>query len=310
MLMRIAPAIPPSSVRPPFHSASMSPTPSNSEKWPITKNSRAPMIVPISAQNTIVLMCSTVTPRLGPSCCRIHAPNRNPTAIPMPCGLMAKSPNRWMRSRTGQPIEASTWRVYRRSSSNAAATLLPSRIPPATSDGKWTPTYTRDVPIVAASPSSAARAIGPAPEVSRRHGEEREQDGGMAARPRGAVRAFDAQVHPVEAGVVGAGTAEHALEPLPGDPGDRGRGQPSGGRPAVAGRRQHRGRTHRGPDRGRARSRRGRTGPRRDPGRGCPRGTPRDRARGRDPTSSTPRRPARRRPGPRREGPNVLSRAG
>jgi hypothetical protein len=50
-----------------------------------------------------------------------------------------------------------------RSSSNAAATLLPSRIPPATSDGKWTPTYTREVPIVAASPSSAARAIGPAP---------------------------------------------------------------------------------------------------------------------------------------------------
>src|SRR6186997_3140955 len=66
------------------------------------------MIVPISAQNTIVLMCSTLTPRFGPSCCRIHAPNRNPTAMPIPCGLTAKSPHRWMRSRTGQPIEAST----------------------------------------------------------------------------------------------------------------------------------------------------------------------------------------------------------
>ena len=35
-LIKIAPAIPPSSVRPPFHSASMSAMPSNSEKWPIT----------------------------------------------------------------------------------------------------------------------------------------------------------------------------------------------------------------------------------------------------------------------------------
>ena len=175
MLIRIAPAIPPSSVSPPFHSASMSPTPSNSEKWPMTKNRRAPMIVPISAQNTIVLMCSTVSPRLGPSCCRIQAPNRNPTAIPMPCGLIARSPNSWIRSRTGQPISrgAGTGRVYRRvavdgAPSNTAATALPTRTPPTTSDGKCTPTYTRDAPIAPASASSAAARGRPDPEVPSR----------------------------------------------------------------------------------------------------------------------------------------------
>ncbi len=34
--MITAPAIPPSNVSPPFQSASISPTLSNSEKWPIT----------------------------------------------------------------------------------------------------------------------------------------------------------------------------------------------------------------------------------------------------------------------------------
>src|SRR5581483_2746731 len=68
---------------------------------------RAPTIAPTSAQNTIEFTCSSDTPRLGPSRERIHAPNRNPRAIPTPCGEIAKRPSTWTRSRTGHPIAAS-----------------------------------------------------------------------------------------------------------------------------------------------------------------------------------------------------------
>src|SRR5437867_11669061 len=61
------------------------------------------MIVPMSAQNNIVLSVSTLTPRFGPSCTRIHDPKRNPRAIPTPWGEIASPPNRCTRSSTGQP---------------------------------------------------------------------------------------------------------------------------------------------------------------------------------------------------------------
>src|SRR6266508_5688968 len=68
-------------------------------------------MAPMRAQNTMAFTSSNVTPRLGPSRVKIHAPKRNPIAMPMPCGEMAKLPNRWMRSRTGQPMAPSsvTW---------------------------------------------------------------------------------------------------------------------------------------------------------------------------------------------------------
>src|SRR4029450_1590790 len=71
----------------------------------------------------------------------------------------------------------------------------------------------------------------------------------MAARPRGAVRALDAQVHLVEAGVVGARSAGHTLEPPTGHAGDGGRGEASSGRPAAA-RRPPRPGPGRAPDQG------------------------------------------------------------
>src|SRR6185503_16782852 len=68
---------------------------------------REPRIAPINAQNSIVLMCSGVTPRRTPIRPKSQPPIMNPIAIPRPCGEMANaSPNR-NRSRTGQPIDAS-----------------------------------------------------------------------------------------------------------------------------------------------------------------------------------------------------------
>ena len=84
---------------------------------------REPMIEPISAQNSMVLMCSAVTPRRTPIRPRSHPPIMNPIAMPSPCGETANaSPNR-NRSRTGHPTDASVEkdeqhreRVYRRPS--------------------------------------------------------------------------------------------------------------------------------------------------------------------------------------------------
>jgi len=64
------------------------------------------MIVPISAQNRIVPTASSGYPRLRASSPSTNDPARNPTAMPTPCGEMAKwLPNR-KRSSTFQLIEA------------------------------------------------------------------------------------------------------------------------------------------------------------------------------------------------------------
>ncbi len=95
-------------------------------------------MAPISAQNTMVFTSSNVTPRLGPSRVKIHAPNRKPIAMPTPCGEMAKLPNRWTRSRTGQPMAPSSVTAGESSEGppgHASATACPSSNPPTTSAG-------------------------------------------------------------------------------------------------------------------------------------------------------------------------------
>src|SRR5919199_744691 len=66
-------------------------------------------MAPMSAQKRIELMCRSSMPRLGPSRSMNHEPSRYPSAIPTPWGEMAKSPPKWMRSTTGQPIAARTF---------------------------------------------------------------------------------------------------------------------------------------------------------------------------------------------------------
>ena len=149
MLITIAPVMPPSSEIPPFHTYSHSSGLENSERCAITYATREPTIAPISAQNNMVLMCSGVTPRRIPIRPRSQPPIMNPTAMPRPCGEMAKSPNR-NRSRTGQPMDASeekprelrdntgsesTGGPYERRHGQNRPIARPSRSPLTTSDG-------------------------------------------------------------------------------------------------------------------------------------------------------------------------------
>src|SRR3990172_3556954 len=189
-------AMPRSRLMPPFKTWKASSGPSSSAQCAITQNRRAPTIAPTSTQNSMVLMWSTLTPRLGPSTLQIHAPNRTPIAIPNPCGDTAKSPNRWMRSRMGQPI-------------------VPSSVVP----GASLPAVPRDAlghgPAEEQAAGDVGRVVHPDHDARDPHGagqtrqgnacrwaqagvapgglDEREEHRGVAARPRRGPRRADEQ---------------------------------------------------------------------------------------------------------------------
>src|SRR5215218_4190970 len=180
----------------------------------------------------------------------------------MPCGLIAKSPNRWMRSRTGHPISASTVitrRVYPRPAERPeraqASAFEDDRHGSAEDD------TTDDVGRIVHAEIRPRRADGEAervePEPRRAAGAElaaggrgeREEDRRVAARPRGRARLADPE--PGRLGVRGvrARPEEDLLEPLTGEPRRAGRGESPDGRRATAREGEDRARADRCPDR-------------------------------------------------------------
>src|SRR4029453_4362767 len=143
-------------------------------------------MAPMRAQNTMAFTSSSVTPRLGPSRVKIHAPKRNPMAMPIPCGETAKLPNRWMRSRIGHPMAPSAVTGARLSSG------LRHRVAPGLADEEPTDDVGRVVhaDVDARDPDRGGQAPKRGPggdrelEVPSGDRHEREQDGGVAARPR------------------------------------------------------------------------------------------------------------------------------
>src|SRR5206468_7795649 len=145
------------------------------------------------AQNTMAFTSSSVTPRLGPSRVKIHAPNRKPIAMPTPWGEMAKLPSMWMRSRTGQPMApssvtgASLASVLRQRVGHDLAEEQPAdhvgRVVHA-DIGPGDPNRRRQT--TERRPGERGKA-----ELPSGDRDEREQDRGMAARPRGGPRWLD-----------------------------------------------------------------------------------------------------------------------
>src|SRR6266508_6570804 len=177
-------------------------------------------MAPMRAQNTMAFTSSNVTPRLGPSRVKIHAPNRNPMAMPMPCGETAKLPNRWMRSRTGHPMAPSTV------TGASLSSVLRHRVGHGLAEEEPTDDVGRVVhaDVGARDPDRGGQAPERGPggtrefEVSSGDRHEGEQDGGMAARPRCGPRWLGEQPDAIRVGHIGPGPVEQALQPLSGEP--------------------------------------------------------------------------------------------
>src|SRR5512132_3171260 len=208
-------------------------------------------MAPMRAENTMAFTSSNVTPRLGPSRVKIQAPKRNPMAMPMPCGETAKLPNRWMRSRIGHPMAPSAV------TEASLSSVLRHRVAHGLAEEEPTDDVGRVVHshVDARDPDRGGQAPKRGPggdgelEVPSRDRHEREQDGGMAARPRCPPRWLGEQPDTVRVGRVRPWPIEQTLQPLSGEPcGGSGRESAGGGSPATRGR-QHRRRADGGPDR-------------------------------------------------------------
>ena len=213
-------------------------------------------MAPISAQKSMVLMCSAETPCFGPSRPSIQPPIRKPIAMPRPCGEMAKLSPMRIRSRTGQPMEARSGSTTCESTggrSNGRATGGPRRDRAATRSrrprGSGPPRRRERRRPKGRAPTSPVRAIAPEAEVARRDRGERGQDGRMAAGPRRAVRRPDQQTRAVAVGLVRPRTVRHALQTLAGEPGHAGRAERARGRAAASHEGEHARRPRRGPER-------------------------------------------------------------